>query len=69
MTDIKVENKYAWKNYYHKSEEYKQKHLSYIKQKIACPLCDHMTARANLTKHKKGKLHKRLLEAKQKLVK
>jgi hypothetical protein len=36
-----------------------KKALDYIKNKIPCPDCGHITARANMWKHKKGRLHKK----------
>jgi hypothetical protein len=44
---------------YYKNEDYKQKHLSYMKQKVACPLCGKLLSRSNMSHHNKtAKEHK-----------
>jgi hypothetical protein len=38
---------------YYKNEEYKQKHLAYMKQKINCPICEKSISRSNQAHHNK----------------
>lgn len=51
---------------YYQNPEFKEKHLTYIKEKVSCPDCGEMTARANLTRHKKTLKHQKLTGKKKK---
>lgn len=48
--------KKSFKDYYI-NPEYKEKHLTYIKEKINCPGCGALVMRCNMSKHKKSKVH------------
>ena len=43
---------------YYQNPEFKKRQLDYSKTKIECLDCGHLTARSNMTKHKKGRIHK-----------
>lgn len=54
MTD---KDKYkTFVDYYHSDPEFRQKHLDKLKEKIICE-CGFVTARCNLSRHRKSHLH------------
>lgn len=53
MSDEKKKYK-SFKEYY-QDEEFKQKHLQRISEKIKCPMCDCMIQRYAMCKHQKTK--------------
>ncbi len=57
--------KKIFKDYY-ADPEYRRKHLDRMKEKVECPDCGHITARANLTKHKRSKVHQQKAASNQK---
>jgi hypothetical protein len=66
---IKLPTK-TFKDYY-SDPAYKQRHLEYIKQKVPCK-CGVITARNNMSTHKKTKKHQKLIkqaEKHQRLIK
>ena len=46
----------VFKKYYDNNPEFKKRHLKRMSQKITCE-CGFVTARGNLSRHKKGHLH------------
>lgn len=44
---------------YYSDPTFKEKHLTYIKQKITCGVCGKEYARSNMSKHKQSNKHKR----------
>jgi len=40
---------------YYKDENFKEKHKKYILEKVECVLCGFITARCNLTRHRKSR--------------
>lgn len=38
---------------YYQNDDYKQKHLTYMKQKINCPICNKEISRSNQSHHNK----------------
>lgn len=44
------------------SPEQREKELAYSKTKVPCKICGYSTARANMTKHHKSRIHSTRLE-------
>jgi hypothetical protein len=49
------------KNYYN-NDEFKQKHLSNMKTKVQCDVCNCMVSKGNLSAHKKSQKHIRNIQ-------
>lgn len=54
MTEVKTIK--TFKEKYSTDEEFKKRHLAYVKEKIECE-CGKMIARSNMVTHKKSHLH------------
>ena len=48
---------------YYQNPEYRQRHNEHMSEKIECE-CGAWTARANMTKHQRTKIHARVMQAK-----
>lgn len=46
-----------FKKKYDNDPEFREKHLSYLKEKIECPGCGRQVIRCNLTRHKQTSIH------------
>jgi len=44
------------------NEAYRRKHLDYMKVKVECPTCGQITARSNMTTHRRSKRHIQVTE-------
>lgn len=57
------EGKFKFSEYYKNNPEFREKHNKYMCEKVSC-ICGFVTARSNMTKHKKSSNHtKRIDEA------
>lgn len=68
MEGPKEYKKKIFKDYY-QDPIYRQKHLSYIMTKVACPGCNLVVMRCNMSKHRKSLRHIQIAKALQDNVK
>lgn len=55
----------SFKDYYNENPEFRRKHLEKLKAKVVCE-CGFVTALSNLYTHKKGRIHKNMMDSKDK---
>jgi hypothetical protein len=51
----------SFKNRYDEDIYFRQKHLNYCKEKIKCKTCNKLVTRSNMSRHKKGIKHIKLV--------
>lgn len=54
----------TFKQYYHEDPEFRKRHLKKMLEKVPCE-CGFVTARNNLSKHRKSRNHQRRMEQKE----
>lgn len=61
--EFEKQNGYRYKfTTYYKNPEFRKRHLAYMSEKVECQ-CGFMTARNNMTRHKRSRNHqKRMME-------